>query len=308
MAIMNDSKSILNAFKQKFSTSVNVIYINSLDREVKFREVSVSEQKTLSKSLIENEKRKDITFDTQCALINNICLENDPSELRRQATEQGLTPASKEYQDFIVSKRFDIYKLTEFDRIKILIEIYQSNYFKNEITYTCKECGTENRYTLDFSKITKHLDEFNLDDKIFEIEDRDRTYRFTLNYPVVQAVSQFYKGYVKKHKNASDKERETLDNMSSIDYINLYIKSVEMINKNDPSDILTADLSDMTYAEINELISFFPQNIIFSDENGVFNYISKNFIEKINSAFAYEKCQNCGAVTTEGIGSTDDFF
>lgn len=309
---MNDSRSILNAFKQKFSTTVNSIYINSLDRDVKFREVSVNEQKSLSKTLIENEKRKDITYDAQCALINSICLENDPASLREQAAEKGLTPASKEYQEFIISKRFDIYKLTEFDRIKLLIEVYQSNYFKKEIEYTCKECHAKNKFTLDFSKISKKLDDFDISDKIFEVEDKDRKYKFTIGYPNVQDVSDFYKKFNKKHKNVNEKEQEIIDNLSNMEYINLYIKKISMISKDDsdPNDVLEADRSKVTDGEdiIGELISIFPQNIIFSDENGLVSYISKNFIEKINNVFSYEKCPYCGALTNEGIGSTADFF
>ena len=49
-----NSASILNAFKNKFATKVNAVYVNSLKREVGFREVSVTEQKSLSKTMIEN--------------------------------------------------------------------------------------------------------------------------------------------------------------------------------------------------------------------------------------------------------------
>ena len=106
-----DGNAIFNAFKNKFSTTVRKFRVNSLNREVGFREVTVNEQKTLSKTSIENENRKDIIYDAQCQLINRLALEDG----------------------------FDIYRLTEFDRIRLLMEIYQTNYFKNDITYKCKE-------------------------------------------------------------------------------------------------------------------------------------------------------------------------
>jgi predicted restriction endonuclease len=88
---------LLAALEHDFATSVNRIYVNSLNREIGFREITVQEQKTLSRIMIDNEKRKDIVFDAQCALINKACLEP------------------------VV---FDIYQCSEFDRLKLLIALY----------------------------------------------------------------------------------------------------------------------------------------------------------------------------------------
>lgn len=46
------NNSVLNAFKQEFSTALYSIYINSLKRDVAFKDVSVNEQKTLSKIML----------------------------------------------------------------------------------------------------------------------------------------------------------------------------------------------------------------------------------------------------------------
>ena len=489
-----NSNSILNAFKNKFATKVNSIYVNSLKREVNFREVSVTEQKSLSKTMIENESRRDIVYDTQCALINRLCLENDDKKLREDAKEaahialpdaaaaegidmstskgasfamkftndfiqkyiaehsfdiysltefdririlmeiyqnnyfkdeivykckecgtenrypfdfskiidrfnefdltdqtytiednryvynfilnypsvrsvsqfykmyvkkykgasakekdvldnlendtkkvkeeareaarvampaameaegiemgtpQAATFAVKFTNDFIqkyVSEHgFDVYTLTEFDRIRILMEIYQNNYFKDEITYKCKECGAENKYTLDFSKIIDRFNEFDLTDQTYTLEDKQYVYNFVLNYPSVKNVSQFYKMYVKKYKGVSAKEKDVLDNLENVDYINLYIKQIELIDKEKGTKDI-ADLSLMSYSDIESLIEVFPQNIIFSEDTGVLRYIAKNFIEKINSVFQYEKCAQCGAEAPAGLGSVADFL
>ena len=48
-----DNNAILNVFKNEFSTTVNTVFVNSLGREVSFREVSVTEQKSLSKTMID---------------------------------------------------------------------------------------------------------------------------------------------------------------------------------------------------------------------------------------------------------------
>ena len=275
-----DPNAIINAFKQKFATTVHSIYVNSLKREVSFRDVSTNEQKTLSKVSLENENRKDIIYDTQCQLINTLCLEDG----------------------------FSVYRLSEFDRVRLLMEIYQANYFKNDITYKCKECGKENVYKLDFQKIINKFNDFNLDDQIFTTEDANYTYKFTINYPLVRTVSNFYKDYMKKYKGLNNVERQVLDNLGNVEYINLYIKGVELIDNKNPNDRIVADLTVMSYAEVEKFIDQFPQNVIFSESSGVMNFITVNFIEKLNSVFQYEKCAYCGAESTEGIGSLIDFF
>lgn len=87
---------LLKALDSDFATNVQKIYVNSLGREVGFREVTVQEQKNLSRILVANENRKDIVYDAQCAIINKTALDDD----------------------------FDIYELTEFDRIKLLMALY----------------------------------------------------------------------------------------------------------------------------------------------------------------------------------------
>jgi hypothetical protein len=49
--------------------------------------------------------------------------------------------------------------------MKLMISLYQTNMFKNEIVFKCKECGTDNKYKLDFESVLNKLDDFNLEDK-----------------------------------------------------------------------------------------------------------------------------------------------
>lgn len=114
---MRDRLAALNAIKSKFISTVIKIYINSIDREVSFREITVAEQKKLARIMIDNENRKDIVYDAQCAILKQICLEDD----------------------------FDIYDITEFDKIKLLLLLYQRNMVKHEISFVCPECHTENK-------------------------------------------------------------------------------------------------------------------------------------------------------------------
>ena len=135
-----DKRAVLDAIKSKFISTVIKIYVNSLGREVSFREITVAEQKKLSRIMIDNEERKDIVYDAQCAILQNICLEKD----------------------------LDIYSLTEFDKIKLLLLLYQRNMAKHDITFVCPECHSENKYQIDFNNVIHKLDSFDTSCKTYK--------------------------------------------------------------------------------------------------------------------------------------------
>ena len=72
--------------------------------------------------------------------------------------------------------------------------------FNNEIKFTCKSCGAENKYKLNFDAVLSKLDEIGLAPKDFEYENANFKFKFTLAYPIVRKISSFYKAYYLKHK------------------------------------------------------------------------------------------------------------
>lgn len=279
-AVLNKSEFI-NALRHNFATTIRKIYINSLKREVGFREVTVLEQKQLSRIMIDNEDRKDVVYDAQCALINRVALEDG----------------------------FDIYKLTEFDKIKLLIVLYQTNMFKSDIEFTCKECGTPNKYKLDFQRVLEKFDAFDTSDKTFHFDNANWSFDFVVGYPTVERISDLYRTYTKRYKAArSKKEIDSLNNMVNVDYSCAFIKEISfssLSGAGEPTRIVT---SDFTSAEMSQILESFPQDVIYVDE-GVLGYIVENFINKINDAFEKHKCGSCGAVYDESIdGDTQSFL
>ena len=100
-AVVQTKAELLAALQNDFATAVNKVYLNSVDKEFAFREISVEEQKSLTRMMSANESRKDIIYDAQCAIIN----------------KASLTPG------------FDIYQFSDFDRLKLLLSLYQENMF-----------------------------------------------------------------------------------------------------------------------------------------------------------------------------------
>ena len=54
---------LLKLIEGDFASGATYIYINSLGKEVPFKEVTVTQQKTLSRIMIGNEQRKDVIYD-----------------------------------------------------------------------------------------------------------------------------------------------------------------------------------------------------------------------------------------------------
>ena len=251
---MNSKNEIVNALRGKFGTSVNKVFINSIGEEVGFREITVAEQKTLSRIMMDNENRRDIVYDAQCAVINKVCL-ND---------------------------KFDIYEMTEFDKIKLQLALYQSNVAKNDVSFTCEECGTENTYKMDFGKTISKLDDFDLKEKVFKYED-----------------------HLSKYKKTIDQDN-TMSQIN-LDYINLFIDHIKLI-PNDSGNEIDIDMSSMFVGDISDIMEEFPQAVVYSD-NGVVTFISKNMIESINESFESHKCLQCGHIQNDAnVDSVTSFL
>lgn len=272
------SKSeLVKALEQDFATTVNKAYINSLKKEVSLREVKVSEQKTLSRIMINNEMRKDIIYDAQCALINSVVLDED----------------------------FDIYNYSEFDKIKLLMVIYQSSMLKKEVNFTCKHCGTENSYEMDFQTAIDRLDAIDVSDKTFVFKDASREYTFTISYPSVKRVSDFYKKYILSHKiNKENKDQQETN--INFEYVNLYIKDVTVKNlKTGNTKVINFD--DYGPLDVTDILSVFPYEVVYND-NGVLQFITKQVIGNINDQFEAHYCVQCHEKYEGGIEDTGSFL
>lgn len=254
------------ALLSDFATGVTKVYVNSLGKEIAFKEISVIQQKNLSRIMIGNEQRKDIIYDAQCGAINEACLADG----------------------------FNIYDLTEFDRLKLLIVLYQSNMFSTDVKFTCKECGTENTYKPNFENVLYKLDQIDLTPTKFHYENKNFVYDFTVAYPSVKLVSSFHKHYFAKHKITSKKDIKVNDSMSNIEYIDLFIQKIDLTIKS-TGTTKNIDFSQYKASEVEEILQVFPQDVLYSDQ-GVLTYISNEYLKKLNDAFEKHQCIRCGTI------------
>lgn len=277
--VITSKADVKKLFDEDFATGLTPIYVNSADRDYRFREITVMQQKSLSRIMIGNENRKDVIYDAQCQLINQAC------------ADEG----------------FDIYSVTEFDRLKLLIALYQANMFQRDVKFVCPECGAQNQYRFDFDKTLAKLDAIDIKGTNVKYRTKACEFDFTVGYPSVKTVSAFHKQYCAKNRITNKAQAKVSDNMSNMEYVNLYIQGVEMTNAASGKKKVI-DLSQFTPSDREEILQMFPQDALYA-EDGVLKYVMDRYIKVINDSFERHRCFQCGHVNEEGdIASAESFF
>ena len=275
-----NASNIVNAFRQKMANASTPIEIPSIGKTVEFKEISTSEQKELSKIALQSNSRSDIMYCAMLSLINKL----------------------------VVDKGFDIKDYTEFERILVTLNLQQMNKLNPEIKYTCSSCGRENVYMLDTPKMLRGFAKTYKPDQTIEVESGSRRFTFVVGWPRVLSVEDFFKSYYKKYDNSGKAIKESMDNLSQIEYITMFIKSVSVSESSDPDDKITANLEDMTYNERVQIIDSMPQSILFDDNTGVVSKVIETFVNPMNSVFKYHDCAFCGAAQDGQVANLTDFL
>jgi hypothetical protein len=276
---------IVSLFKNELSSTVIPVYVKSIDKTLNFREVSVKEYKNFAKIAIDNSDKPATIYRAMSGLIENVML-----------------------------SKADFNSLTELDRIHILFNLSQTLVLEREHKLTCPSCKMEYKMRPDIAKVNSEFDNIDLTDKVYTIEDANRLYIFTVNFPTIRRMMETLDYFQKHNKGNTSEENSVNANTLGIamTYIHAYIKSITIERKNPvdgKSNTITADLNNLTADQVEEIIGFIPQSIFnSSSETGLVAKINDDFIEKANSVFQKEKCPSCGTEFRGIIGSVSDFL
>ena len=275
-----NSSSIVNAFRQKMAANTMGIELPSVGKTVEFKEITAKEQKELSRIALENESRADIMYCSMVAMINKLA----------------------------VDKGFDVRDYTEFERIAITLNLQQMNKMNPEIKFTCPQCNKENTYRLDTAKLLRKFNKTYKPDTDFEIESGKRKYTFTVGWSSVSNVEDFFKNYYKRYDNLGKKVKESMNSLSQIEYITMFVKKVSVYDLDDPEDTISANLEELTYPERVQIMDCLPQNVVFDEENGIIGKVIETFVNPMNDCFKYNDCAFCGAEQSGTMANVTDFM
>lgn len=272
-----NASNIVNAFRQKMATNATPIELPSIGKTVEFKEISTAEQKELSKVAMQSNSRADIMYCAMLSLINRLS----------------------------VGKGFDIRDYSEFERISITLNLQQMNKMNPEIKFTCPKCGKENAYTLDTAKMLRAFAKTYKPDQTKEVESGSRKFTFVVGWPKVTSIEDFFKNYYRKYDSSGKAIKESMDSLSQVEYITMFVKSITVA---DGDDSMTANLEELTYNERVQIIDCLPQSILFDDETGVVAKVIEEFVEPMNNVFKYHDCAFCGAAQEGQVANLTDFL
>ena len=71
--------------------------------------------------------------------------------------------------------------------------------------------------------------------------------------------------------------------------------------------VKTVDIADYEPEDVEEIISIFPQDVLYSD-NGILKYITEEYIKKINDSFDKQHCLQCGEIHENTVNSSASFL
>jgi len=268
---------ILDILDKQLNTFPNKIYINSLDTSLVFKEVTVKEQKTLTKLIIENENNDAVLYEASLAMISSLII-NRPSN-------------------------FNIFSINEFDRTKLMVGLYKQNFIDDKINVKCKntDCNKEFIYNVDYDKIVKKLDEFDTSDQIFKYDTEKHYIEIVYNFPNVNRVKNYLKCLVADRTSKKEEVKIT-----PVEYLDLFIKTCKLVNK-ETQDTIMLDLTKYSIRQIETILEKLPQSVLFDKDHGLMTEIAKNCLLKLKSVQETIKCPECGSDIIIDIG-INDFF
>lgn len=249
-----DYNSVQQALQEKYSTNLTDIYVPSMKKKLDFKSITVGEQKSLTKMIIDSDDNDYKMYQIILGLIKNNC----------------------------VTDGFDISKLLEIDRIKILIELYQSNFYLDDANLTCENCNTINVVKTDYSKIIKILDNMDITPVDFVIGD----ITFTIAYPSVVRMSDYYKNMVGSTE-------------LGLDIYDVFISRLQ-------TDDIDITFDTITEVERQELLNIIPQEVFYGSD-GLIAKVEEHVTDIFKTLTDDVLCTKCGHELSGGI-TIRDFF
>ena len=263
-------KNIANSLRQKFGTNLQSVYLPCLNKKLYFKAITVGQQKTISKILIEAGGDSAKIYLGLLGMIQGLCTE----------------PI-----DFTV--------MNEFERIKIMVELFGHNYLNEALTLTCGNCKHEFTHKINFTQVGNALDTAYVPPSEVELLHTTETgetipFKFGIGYPMVP-ITNAYMAIIAKDANRPSGLNE--------EFLKLFINSIDITLDGNTEHVVAADC-DIT--EFLAIIDELPVTL-FMGKSGLMSIISERYFKKLDNLLPDLKCPNC-ASPIEGALSIVSFF
>ena len=188
-------------FSKGFPTNRIPIKIPSTGQEIVLRETTVTELKSIAKTIIDNidKRQMDVIYDSMTEYL----------------------------QAMILTDGIDVRNLTEFDRLFCLMVFFQLSFYKDPITYKCPNCGVDIVYRYDLARYLQKMDEAYIDEQIVVIPYKTRKYEMTIGWPTVKTMSLMTHQFYENMENITEEMERT---QFGINFVLSFVKKIRVFN------------------------------------------------------------------------------
>lgn len=248
-------EALQEALNSGMNTNVHKFYLPVKDETYNFKPLTVAQVKTLTKIFVDAEEKPFDIYEAICAMIKSMCIEN-----------------------------LNMVNLSEYDRMKIMFEIFTANDMVADYKIKCSECDHENIVKPNNGKIIESMNKYKEQEIYFDNEGEDRL-TCKIAVPSVKRLYNFY--YLLQNKL-----------VNSEDVFKCYIDDIEIhFSNNDVENIeLSQGDDEKSLEEFIKNYEMLPAVLLKDKEKkSVDNYVVDIIDNMFSSQNDYHICEKCGA-------------
>ena len=269
-------------FSKGFPTNRIPVEMPSTGQPVVLRETTVTEVKSIAKTIIDNIDRRQMNV---------------------------IYDAISDYlQAMILTDNVDVKQLTEFDRLYCLMVFFQISFFKDATQFRCPHCGVDIVYRYDMSKYLAKMSQAFVEDQVVRIPFKAKEYEFTLGWPSVDTGSKLFHFFYEELGTVTEEMERT---QFGIDFVMSFVKRITVYERFSGSNEPSADI-DLTavgsFKERLDCLNMIPSMVMFDETDGVFPKVMGYFVNRLENCFGPEECPQCHRETDYGIPHSQVFY
>lgn len=270
-----------NLYSKGFPTNRIPIKLPSSGKSIILRETTVTELKSMAKTIIDNFGRRqmDVIYDAVSDYLQAMILCGDPVDVRKD--------------------------MTEFDRLYCLMVFFQVSFFKDPVNFTCPHCGVEVVYRYDMSKYLAKMEGAYVDDQTTTTRSRSKDYTFTMGWPSVATMSSLMRYFYSELGTVTEEMERT---QFGLDFVLSFIKKVSVTNAISGQVEAEVDLTSLdVFSDRLDCLNALPSIVMFDDKEGAFNKVMGFFVNRLENCFGPEICPQCHKETDYGLPQSSVF-
>lgn len=268
-------------FSSGFPTNRIPVTIPSTGQKIVLRETTVTELKSMAKTVIDNIERRQMNV---------------------------IYDATIDYlQAMILTPGVDVWQFTEFDKLFCLMVFFQVSFYRDPVQFKCQHCGVDINYRYDMSTYLSKMDKDTyVENQTVAIPYKSKVYEFTIGWPTVREMSRLYEYFYSQLGVVTEEMEQT---QFGINFVLTFVKRVKVLDALQTEVQAEIDLTEVEdFQSRLDCLNFLPSLVMFDDKEGLFAKITGYFINRLENCFGSETCPQCHRDTNYGLQQSQLFY